>query len=266
MTRYNSYVICTSPRSGSTLLCKMLAATGVAGKPESYFYGTSLEGWINDLGVALGETASERSIVEAAFRSAISRGRDGTDVFGLWLQAHSRAFFLTKLAMVYPDAANDIDRLELAFGSTLFVHLTRQDKIDQAVSYAKAQQTGLWHMAPDGSELERNAPHREPVYDAAQLQSCFELMTRYDHEWNDWFARERIEPLRLSYDELSQDSSGILRRVLDVLGLDPDTARGVSPGVRKLADSVSNDWVTQFRAEFFPEMPLTHTPVCLAGN
>src|SRR5215218_666735 len=32
-----TYFVCATPRSGSTLLCKSLAATGVAGKPEEYF-------------------------------------------------------------------------------------------------------------------------------------------------------------------------------------------------------------------------------------
>jgi LPS sulfotransferase NodH len=50
MAKFDSYVICTSPRSGSTLLCKMLTSTGAAGKPDSYFFGTSLEEWLDDLG------------------------------------------------------------------------------------------------------------------------------------------------------------------------------------------------------------------------
>jgi LPS sulfotransferase NodH len=227
----------------------MLAATGIAGKPESYFFGDSLQSWMDDLGLGFGEGVSERSIVEAAFHSARSKGRNGTGMFGLRLQAHSRAFFLTKLAMLYPDASTDSERFQLAFGTILFVHLTRPSKIDQAVSYTKAQQTGLWHMAPDGSELERNAPHSEPFYDAARLQSCFETMTRYDREWNDWFARECIEPLRLSYDDLSLDPSRVLRLVLDKLGLNRQAATGVTPDVRKLADSVSNDWAVRLRAE-----------------
>ena len=31
------YLICATPRSGSTLLCDLLTATGVAGRPEEYF-------------------------------------------------------------------------------------------------------------------------------------------------------------------------------------------------------------------------------------
>ena len=32
-----TYFVCATPRSGSTLLCKSLAETGVAGRPEEYF-------------------------------------------------------------------------------------------------------------------------------------------------------------------------------------------------------------------------------------
>lgn len=221
----------------------------MAGKPESYFFGNSLEGWIDDLDLAVSKGSSERSIVEAGFRSAIGKGRGGTDIFGLRLQAHSRAFFLEKLAVLHPDASTDMERFQRAFGPTLFVHLTRSDKIDHAVSYTKAKQTGLWHMASDGSELERNGPPQEPVYDVARLRDCFETMTRYDHEWNDWFIREAIEPLRLSYNDLSLDPLGSLRCVLEKLGLGPDAAQGVSPDVKKVADSISKDWVARFRAE-----------------
>jgi LPS sulfotransferase NodH len=32
-----SYLVCASPRSGTELLCRCLAATGVAGCPREYF-------------------------------------------------------------------------------------------------------------------------------------------------------------------------------------------------------------------------------------
>src|SRR4051812_39199959 len=40
-----SYLVCATPRSGSTLLCELLSATGVAGRPQEYFehlYATGL--------------------------------------------------------------------------------------------------------------------------------------------------------------------------------------------------------------------------------
>ena len=139
-------------------------------------------------------------------------------------------------------------RFARVFGPTLFIHLSRIDKVGQAVSYLRAEQTGLWHVAPDVTELERVAPHREPVYDAARLRVIVEMLVDYDRVWNDWFAREGIAPLRLSYDDLAADPGGTLARVLAALGLDPAAADGVTPGVRKLADATSCDWVERFRA------------------
>ena len=37
MTAERSYLVCATPRSGSTLVCQALKATGVAGNPEEYF-------------------------------------------------------------------------------------------------------------------------------------------------------------------------------------------------------------------------------------
>jgi LPS sulfotransferase NodH len=37
MTPDRSYIVCATPRSGSTLVCHALGETGVAGRPEEYF-------------------------------------------------------------------------------------------------------------------------------------------------------------------------------------------------------------------------------------
>ena len=37
MPPLRSYLVCATPRSGSTLLCHLLSQTGLAGRPEEYF-------------------------------------------------------------------------------------------------------------------------------------------------------------------------------------------------------------------------------------
>ena len=39
-----SYLVCATPRSGSTLLCEGLTATGVAGRPQEYFEAVAATG------------------------------------------------------------------------------------------------------------------------------------------------------------------------------------------------------------------------------
>ena len=248
-TNFDSYVICTSPRSGSTLLCTLLRATGVAGNPESYFHNPSLSEWRTEVGLPAESSAPERDALREVFGAVIQEGSLDTGIFGLRLQRHSFDYFTQKLAVLYPEPSTDRQRFEAAFGRTLFLHLTREDKVEQAVSYMKAQQSGLWHQAPDGSELERLSPPQELRYDSKQIQAQIDDMQAMDAAWINWFARENIEPLGVTYKALSADPAGVLQTVLARLGLDPDKASGAEPGVAKLSDQTNHDWVTRFRTE-----------------
>ncbi|MDO8901388.1 MAG: Stf0 family sulfotransferase [Phenylobacterium sp.] len=249
MTAYASYVICTAPRSGSTLLCRLLAETGVAGRPASYFHEPALDAWARRLGVSTGVVAAEREMVEACIQAALARGRSDNGVFGLRLQRPSFEFFFSRLALLYPDRVTERTRFERVFGRTLFIHLSRADKVEQAVSCLKAEQTGLWHVAADGSDVERIGPPREPEYDGEGLRAWVDTMIDYDRGWNAWFARDAITPVAISYDQLSGDPQGALRRILAPLGLDPAAADRVSPSLRKMADDTNRDWAARFRAE-----------------
>nr|WP_216365009.1 MULTISPECIES: Stf0 family sulfotransferase [unclassified Roseobacter] len=174
MPKFDSYVICTSPRSGSTLLCKLLAATGISGKPESYFHTPSADDWAKALDLTLTDAASEQEALAEIFEAVRAKGRGNTSIFGLRLQRHSVDYFLQKLAQLHPGHTTDLPRFEAAFGRAAFIHLTRMDKVEQAVSYLKAEQTGLWHQAPDGTELERISPPAPPQYDAAAIQERYD--------------------------------------------------------------------------------------------
>lgn len=254
--RYASYVICTSPRSGSTLLCSLLKATGIAGNPASWFHEPSVAEWLADLGIAPRKAASERDVLQSVFRAAIERGSHETGMFGLRLQRHSFDFFHKQLTLLYPEPESFVARFERRFGKTLFLHLTRPDKVEQAVSYLRAKQTGLWHVAADGSELERTAPHRDPSYDAQEIAAASEMMTEYDRDWQEFFLREAIEPVRISYDALAASPAATVRDVLDRLGLDCAAAARIEPGTKKIADEISHDWVARFRAEWpSPALP-----------
>ena len=249
MAKFDSYVICTSPRSGSTLLCKLLADTGAAGNPESYFHRPSVTAWLDHFELTPDDTVPERVVLRSVFRAAIMKGRLDTGVFGLRMQRASFDFFARKLAVLHPGLSSDVERIHAAFGRTLFVHLSRRDKVQQAISNVKALQSGLWHAAPDGTELERLSPPREPVYDAAAIEAKLEEVTALDRDWENWFASEGVAPLRLDYEGLAADPRQTLCHVLEALGLDRRAAIGVTPGVAKLADETSKVWEARFRGE-----------------
>ena len=246
---FTSYIICTSPRSGSTLLCGLLAATGVAGRPDSHFHGPSLDRWITVCDLAGRSFASRHDALLAVFRAVRERGTGGNGIFGLRMQWGSFPAFTDALTDLHPDGPDDAGRIEAEFGRTLFVHLTRPDKIDQAISRVRAEQTGLWHRRADGTELERLAAPTEAHYDRGVIARHVDELTTSDVAWNDWFDRQDIDPLRLTYDELARDPAAALARLLAALDLDPGLARGVKLPTAKLADVISRDWRNRFDAE-----------------
>lgn len=250
MANFKSYVICTSPRSGSTLLCKLLAATGIAGNPASYFHNPSISDWLNQFDLTPEASTPARSILDSIFKAAIIEGSLDTGMFGLRLQQPSFDFFSLKLAVLYPGHSSDTQRFRAAFGETLFIHLTRRDKVEQAVSYVKAEQTGLWHMAPDGTELERQSPPQTPTYNEDLIRERVGELTAYDRMWESWFAAENTDPLCITYETLSADPIKMLSRVLDHLGLDSQSIIDVKPDVAKLADKTNQDWVARFRSRY----------------
>ncbi|HUS54703.1 MAG TPA: Stf0 family sulfotransferase, partial [Thermohalobaculum sp.] len=90
MAKYDSYVICTSPRSGSTLLCKLLAATGVTGNPESYFHRPSISDWLGYFDLAPEVAVLERDVLDATFQAAIAEGSPETGNLTLRQRCSSR--------------------------------------------------------------------------------------------------------------------------------------------------------------------------------
>ncbi|XYK81918.1 MAG: Stf0 family sulfotransferase [Labrenzia sp.] len=225
----------------------MLAETGVAGHPKSYFHKPDLGEWASYLGVSPSAGMSELEYLRFLIDTAIDQGTANKGLFGLRLQRHSFDFFFRQLHILRPDETTDKGRFEAVFGRTLFVHLTRPDKLSQAVSYVKAQQSGLWHRAADGSELERLSPPADPIFDFEALKDTRDQFIQFDQDWNDWFAEQAIEPLRLSYNDLCADPQTELKRVLTDLDLPPSAADPVQPGVAKLADSINSDWIKRFQ-------------------
>ena len=249
MSQYDAYVICSTPRSGSTLLCKLLSATGVAGRPESYFHLPSVLSWTERLNLPLDQLENEEDLVRTALKAIRILGAGGTGIFGLRLMRMSFDFFMQQLDVLYPGLSSDRARFEAVFGQTLFIHLSRGDKLAQAISRTKAEQTGLWHMAADGSELERLAPPQPPRYDAEQISHHIAELTTHDAAWTQWFEEEKIDPVLIEYEALSAHPSDAVAEILDSLGLDRALAKSLVPEVAKLADKTNQTWAERYKAE-----------------
>jgi trehalose 2-sulfotransferase len=245
----DAYIICGTPRTGSTLLCNLLASTKVAGDPDSFFRRQSMSSWAEEWGLPSRDSMSEEDFSATYLRAAIKAGKGGTGILGLRLMRENLDDLTAILDRVFPLLPTDRARFERAFGTVLYIHLTREDKLAQAVSLVKAEQTGLWHIAPDGTEIERVAPAKEPHYDFNRIRREVAELEGYDAAWTSWFDEQGIEPLHVSYASLSADPVATLLRVCDALGVQAPNAGDVTPGVAKLSDETSADWMRRYLSD-----------------
>ena len=222
---FPSYIIAATPRSGSTLLCDLLSGTGIAGRPHSYYRRQDISWRAQEWGVPsldlIGPEAFERAYLEAVLRAGIA----GTGMFGLRLMWPTVPELAARLSVIQPDGLDDAARFQSAFGKPLYVHLSRADKVLQAVSLLKAQQSGLWHLGADGTERERSEPSAPLAYDKDRLTSLVDELEMGDAAWIDWFSRHGIEPLRVTYETLAFTPHTVLAQVLSALELESAAPR-----------------------------------------
>lgn len=244
-----SYIICATPRSGTTLLCDLLTATGVAGAPNSYFRRQDIprraEAWGVSQSLQNDPEAFDRAYIDAALRE----GRAGTDVFGLRLMWGTLAELSARLSRLYSDQSDAAALLERAFGRIVYVHVSRDDKVAQAVSLLRAEQSGLWHVAPDGSERQRSAPPAPILYDFDRIAAYVDELEYDDAAWTSFFAERDIAPVKLSYEALASHANREIGTVLRALGVSPQAADHVGPKTARMADDESVAWSERFQRE-----------------
>jgi trehalose 2-sulfotransferase len=242
-----SYVVCATPRSGSTLLCALLAGTGVAGNPEEFFerlWRTGLPrqpreyfAGIDDAGVLalLAPTDPGTADRSDPFPGALERGTTANGVFAaklMWMHLLDLAERLERAA--------DPAMLEERLPALRYVHVTRADKVAQAVSLWRAVQTRAWRA---GDVKEEGVA----VYHGGGIGHLVAQLTDQDDAWRAWFAANGIEPLTIAYEALADDAATAVESVLAHIGAGP--AEIPEPPMRRQRDDRSARWVERFRAE-----------------
>ena len=246
---FDGYIICGTPRSGSTLLCGLLASTKAAGDPDSFYRRQDIAWWAEQWRLPAADPAGTPAFEAAYLAAAIEAGKGGTPIFGLRLMHENLAELQAILGRIFPGLPSDTARFERAFGRVLYIHLSRENIVAQAISRVKAEQTGLWHVAPDGTEIERVAPPQPLRYDFEWIRREVVGLKAHDAAWNAWFAAHAITPLRVVYEQLSGDPAGTLARICDALGVPAPNARDLKPGVAILSDETSRDWQRRYLAD-----------------
>jgi LPS sulfotransferase NodH len=269
-----SYLICATPRSGSTLLCAALDDTGIAGHPAEHFEvlletgqprqprdyfqrSNDPEVWAlldepafqDVLGEYGGRYARNPATRDPSWRppdfgvlleEALRLGTTENGVMGtkiMW--AYFRDF--VRLARRTPGLEGlhprDVPGCVLP-NLRRYVWIRREDTTRQAVSLWKALQAQQWRKDADdvtGQGLRFNFA----AVDHLKLR-----IDEHNAAWQAFFEEYGLETTNVVYEELVADYEGTLLRVLDEIGVPiPEGFAVHEPTMKRQSDELSEEWV-----------------------
>jgi LPS sulfotransferase NodH len=216
------YAICTQPRSGSNLLCQYLASTGCLGYPLEYFNGSGRRA----LGMPDFPDDPQQQI-----DFILRRGATGNGIYALKLFAHQLDVVAASL------------RWTEMLPSLKLVYHERRDLLGQAISWARAMQTGQYRST--------QPMQGAAAYDGRSILDRLLTIVRDRARWEAFFARVGISPLRTVYEDVVADPCTQVRRVAELVEVaDPVAIDPTRVDLAMQRDALSEAWRRRFHEEF----------------
>lgn len=281
-----AFLVCATPRSGSTLVCQALRKTGVAGRPEEYFeallhsgrprrpeeyfVGVDDKSILDHLGERnIGDDPPPRSPMwsrtayDRYLEWAIETGTTPNGVFSAKLMWGYFGDFISLLRNI--PRYSDLPLAELlptAFPDVTFVRVVRANKIRQAVSLWKAVQTATWREDAgrrDGSVDDVDEGAEAPPYQSflhdhrPQLRFHYRAIAHLleqilieEASWDAFFEHCGERPLLVLYENFAADPQTSTLSILERLGLEAPADMDIEPRMRRQSDGINDDWVRRF--------------------
>ncbi|MGB8818986.1 MAG: Stf0 family sulfotransferase [Rhizobiaceae bacterium] len=212
------YAICTAPRSGSNYLCQLLTSTGKLGAPLEYFNGQSRR---------IFEDPDYPDQPKAQIAKILTAGSTPNRVYGLKVFNYQHRAVAAQ--MDWPAKLPELK----------YVYLKRNDIISQAISWARAKQTGQYRASQPALG--------NPRYDPAQILECLVHIQQEYAGWDAYFDASSIKPLKLTYEDVVKNPQGAVDAIAGMLGANPGCAVEMAHvTVNVQSDETSRQWRQRF--------------------
>lgn len=220
------YMICSTPRSGSTLLGSLLQSTDLMGIPIEYFHPTETV-----------PSLCKRWNLQAPVKTQqyigclLEKRTTPNGIFGVKSHYDQMRYFIKQDSF-------------LAFlrQVKVFIHITRRDILAQAVSYSIAHKTQSW------SSL--HTQEKDPSFDLDLINKALDDILAQNAHWEKFFALNNIPPIRLSYEDLIEGPGSICRKITQQMGVTNLPPITLSDTILKQQRTrLNQQWMEQFRKE-----------------
>jgi LPS sulfotransferase NodH len=234
-----TYIIASTMRTGSYLLCEGLEATGRAGHPREFFCPERRENYAGqwrlppDIGF------------DDFLRAAVEKGTTENGVLGMKIHGHH----VEPLARECGVAGEPWGVLRRLFPSAKYIHLRRHDRRAQAISWCRAAVTNEWWRIPGVKDWDLTG--KQPEFNGAEIRRLEIELDRQQQAWDAFFATQPVEVLDMDYETLSADYRGEVARALAFIGEDAELAKKLpEPRMVRQSDGTTEDWRRRMDAEF----------------
>ena len=231
-----SYIIASTQRSGTHLLCSILRSTGIAGSPGEFFMSKPGETWEERWNVP-----SRAGYIERVFQ-------DNTGTNGVFGAVVMWSYFERMLQMLQEvreyNRFSGAELLAELFNRPKYIWMRRRNRVEQAVSWAMACQTGVW--AQKGGVISQ--PCATPIFDFKVIDEWCNRIAAHEASWANYFRENQIEPVVLYYEDIVASHRTAAERVLELLALPlPHRMEIPAPAVEKQANEISAQWAASYR-------------------
>ncbi|MGF1454754.1 MAG: Stf0 family sulfotransferase [Alphaproteobacteria bacterium] len=222
-----TYFICSTPRSGSSLLSELMRQTGRLGNAQEYLNkDVQLPRYARDWGLV---KPGGQLDLGAYLRAVRSNSATANGVCGV--KAHYSQFAMFKT----------LTPVKALFEEARLIWIRREDVVAQAVSFYLALATKQW------SSLDP-ARAKAPDFDAAKIQERIDNLETQNAAWSALFRDTGREPLTVSYEALLEDPEAIRTQLSSFLDLEipvfPDLR---TVALKQQATALNRDYVERFK-------------------
>jgi LPS sulfotransferase NodH len=231
-----SYIIASTQRSGTHLLCSILRSTGIAGSPEEFFMSKPGETWEERW-----NAPSRAGYIERVLQ-------DNTGANGVFGAVVMWSYFERMLQMLQElpeyNRFSGAKLLAELFNRPKYIWMRRRNRVEQAVSWAMASQTGVWSQTVGAQPR----PQATPKFNFKVVDEWYNRIAAHETGWANYFRDNQIEPLVLCYENVVACYQTAAERVLEFLAVPlPHRLEIPTPAVEKQANEISAQWAASYR-------------------
>lgn len=238
-----SIIICSTGRSGSTLLGLTLDRVDYVGKAREFFRPDVL------VENGVGSSADE---LYPYLAKVYAQGKTLNQVFGVKLHWDH---MVNLLKILRTDSVwqskSDIEILLALFPNSKFIFIRRQSLTRQAISMEIGKQTGVY-ILPKGSTGKTPKTEKKLFFKPLNIYRYKQGLKRRNQKWRTFFQQNNLPFLEVIYEDLVKDLDGIIRQIIEFSGVElPEADIEITAATKKQGDSLNERWLTYYR--FIPE-------------